>query len=148
MPVPTQFRHIHIHPTVITPVVNKRDDELNAVFLGGAHYDIKATETVGVVIDAGGRGGPALEVDAGAVGGVVEAPGAYVCEAGALSGCQGEVDVGVGGEEREPVGVGAGEGGECCAGDKGGCEGEGQEKEGEEGLEIHGNGGSEGSDGE
>lgn len=103
--------HVGRDTTVVGPVVDKVDDQLDAVLLGRGDHVVETLQTIGAGVDGGGAGGEVLEVD-GARGGnrvdVVEAPDAQDAEARAVQVLHHQVDVGVVGQEADPVGVGAG----------------------------------------
>lgn len=94
--------------TVVTPVIHKVDDELDALLLGGRDDVIEALEPVGARVDRGPAGGQLLEPDGARPGGrrdVVEAPDAQDLEARRLHVAERLVDVRVVRQEPDPVRV-------------------------------------------
>lgn len=108
---PSKGRNVSSNTTVVGPVVDKVDDQLDAVLLGRGDDVVETLQTISAGVNGGGAAGEVLEVD-GARGGdsvdVVKAPDAQDAEARAVQVLHHQVDVGVVGQEADPVGVGAG----------------------------------------
>lgn len=100
------------HASIIGPVVDEVDDELDAVLFGALDDVVQALEAVGAGVDLGFAVDEGLVVDgvSARVGGhVVEAPNAKDFHPRAGDVLHDEVDIGIVGLEADPVGVGASE---------------------------------------
>jgi len=116
--LPPQINSINIHPSIISPVVCQRDNELHADFrrrindfVETRHVDRRLAVLPALENDfCGARAFAAVLRQAGRVVGgvfVVEAPGAEDFEAGFFGGGEAELDVGLGVGEGEILRVSA-----------------------------------------
>jgi len=94
------------HTTIVAPVIHEIDDELDTPLLSSRDDVVEALEPIGARVDRGAAGGQPLEPHGARPGSgrdVVEAPDAQDLQAGALHVVERLVDVGVVGQEPDPV---------------------------------------------
>jgi hypothetical protein len=101
---------VGIHATIIIPIIHKRNDKLDAVFLGSGDNVIKTLQTVSTGVDSSSTFGLVveLEVDSPSLRGgvhIVETPNSENLETGLLQVFEDGVNIRIVGLEWQPVRV-------------------------------------------